>query len=221
MSLGSGALDLACTDLIVGGSLQLDSAPVTGVRHVDIQAGGTINGGLGSITLSGNWTNSGTFNAGSSQINFDDSCGTGTSTITGNTTFFDLSLVSSSGKTFNMQAGSTQTIINLLTILGAAGNPLQIRSTLPGQLAFTNLLGNQNIAHVGVSDNTATGVWLAPFQANEGGNSATTRWFGDPNFVAKIPTLGPMSLLMLTLLLGAMAMGTWARRQRVTNTPGK
>ncbi len=58
VSLGSGAMDLGCTDINVAGTgvLRLNSAPVSGVRNVTIQAGGTLDFGTGSIAVAGSFT---------------------------------------------------------------------------------------------------------------------------------------------------------------------
>jgi hypothetical protein len=44
VNLGSGTVDLACTDVIVAGTLQLASGSIVNARHVTIQAGGAIDG---------------------------------------------------------------------------------------------------------------------------------------------------------------------------------
>jgi hypothetical protein len=59
VSLSSGAMDLACTDITIvsTGILRLGSAPVTGVRNVTIQPGAILDFGTGSITVAGSFTN--------------------------------------------------------------------------------------------------------------------------------------------------------------------
>lgn len=58
VSLGSGAMDLGCTDINVAGTgiLRLNSAPVSGVRNVTIQPGATLDFGTGSIAVAGSFT---------------------------------------------------------------------------------------------------------------------------------------------------------------------
>ncbi len=213
MSLADGGLDLGCTDLIVGGMLQTNSAPVTNVRNLIIQSGGTIDAGSSVISVGGNWSNSGTFNAGTSQVAFSDICGVNPAVVSGNTTFYDVSFTSSSGKTWQFASGSTQTIAHFLSIQGTTPNPLQFASTVPGAVAYIQLLGGQSIAHVGVTDVWATGIWLAPYLTNEGGGGNANRWFGVPDY-ARIPTLSQAGLLALILLLAAVAGGTWSRQRR-------
>ncbi len=209
LSLAGGAMDLGCTDMTVAGNLQVGSALVTSVHDVTIQAGttpdGTLDGGSGSITLAGNWSDSGTFIPGTSSVFFVDNPGcAASSTLSGNTTFFNLSLVSSLGKAYTLTPGTTQAILNALTIQGTPANPIQITSGVPGGPGFINLApgGTQNISHVGVSDNWATGQALAPLLTNEGGTGNSRGWFGIPlNLNIPIPALGPGGIGLLALIL--------------------
>jgi len=217
MSLGGGTVDLSCTDIIVGGTLQLTSGSVANARHVTILAGGTIDGGSGAITLGGNWTNSGQFIAGTGAVRFRDVCSLFTATITGSTTFSTASFVTGAGRNFLFAVGTTQTVGSVLEIAGTAGSPIQFRSTAAGQVANINLLasGTQLIQHVGVTDVWATGQWLAPTLTNEGGGGNANRWFGGSGpGAAAIPTLSDAMLLVLATLLAAS--GTWLVRRTRT-----
>jgi hypothetical protein len=219
VSLAAGTLDLGCSDIVIGGTLQVNSGTVINVRNVTIQAGGVIDGGVGTITLAGNWSNSGSFVPGTSTVSFVDNAACApSSTISGSTTFYNLSLVSSSGKIYAFQAGSSQIVLNLLTITGVAGTPIKITSTVPGVQATLNLApgGSQNIAHVGVIDNWAIGQPLAPGQGNEGGGANVRGWFGLP-LNAAIPALDVGNLLLLMLVLGAMGMTAVARVRPKSN----
>jgi IPTL-CTERM motif len=214
-STSGGVFDLACSDLTVGGTLNLDAGQVINVRHVSISAGGVINGNSGTLALSGNWSNSGSFVAGSSTVAFSDApaCATASS-ITGNTTFANLSLLSSAGKTYTFGAGSTQTVAGLLTILGTPTLPLNVVSSTPGQYASINLTGSQNISHVGVNWVQATGKPLAPALTNTNPTGNAPRWFasGEP-----IPTMSAALLAVMALVVGALA---WVsgRRRHIANT---
>jgi len=216
VSLAPGVADLACTDVIVAGTLQVNSGQLNNVRSVTIQPGGVIDGGSGTIQVGGNWTNAGTFNAGTGTVNFRDLCAFGNAVIMGTTTFFSASFVTSSGKNYVFAVNSTQTITSFLEIAGPAGNPIQFRSSLPGQVGFINLVngGTQQIQHVGVTDVWATGQWLAPFLTNEGGGGNASRWFGTPDtaVAAPIPTLDTTLLIALSLLLAASAAQVLKRR---------
>lgn len=185
ISLSSGGLDAFCTDLIVAGTLQTNSAPVTNVRHVIIQSGGVLDAGTSSIGLGGNWSNSGTFTAGGSTITFGDACAVNPAIVSGSSSFNNLSIVSSSGKTWQFASGSTQTVTGLLNVQGAPGNPLQLVSSVPGQAAAINPLGTTATANF-----NATNINMGPLA-----NAAAT----------PIPTLSEVGMVLLSLLLGASA----------------
>jgi len=221
-STGGGLTDLACTDVVVAGTLLVAGGSLVNVRHVTIQPGGTIDGGSGLIQVGGNWSNSGTFVAGTSTVRFIDLCGLTSGTVGGNTVFFNARFSSATGKNHVFQVGTTQTISGLLEILGTSGNPIQFRSSAPGQVANINLLpaGTQSILHVGVTDIWATGQPLAPNQSNEGGGGNASNWFGSggppivPEIEEPIPSLGNLGLLGLGALLAGLAIIDLRRRGR-------
>lgn len=223
ISLGPGIVDLSCTDLVVGGTLQVAGGSLKNIRNVTIQPGGSLDGGSGLIEVAGNWSNSGSFTPGTATVNFRELCGAAPATISGNNTFFRASFVSTVGRNYIFSVGSTQTISSVLEISGTTSNPIQFRSSTPGQVAFIDLpnSGSQLIQHVGVTDAWATGQWLAPFQTNEGGGGNAKRWFGTPTggggsvAPAPVPALEPHMLAALCTLLAAI--GAFLSRHRRTS----
>ena len=192
---GGGQIDLGCTDVVVGGTLLVSSGGLVNVRHLTIQTGGTVDGGSGVIQLGGNWTNQGTFSAGTGTAQFRDLCSLASATIGG-----------------------------LLEITGTAPNPIQFRSGTPGQVAFINLVpaGAQQILHVGVTDVWATGQHLAPTLTNEGGGGNAFRWFRSSSPGADelaVPTLGDLATLALAALLAGFAIFDLRRRSRARARP--
>jgi hypothetical protein len=225
--LASGVVDLACTDLVVGGTVQVQSGAINNVRNVTIQSGGTLDGGSGVIQVGGNWSNSGSFSAGTGEVDFRDLCGGLSATVSGNTTFSRASFVSNIGKNYVFAVGSTQTILSLLQISGTAANPIQFRSSASGQVAFINLVngGTQQIQHVGVTDVWATGQCLAPGQANEGGGGNAKNWFvcsgggggggsATPNSIPALDTAGLVALAALLAASGMWLARRWTLRRR-------
>lgn len=126
VSVPATGLNLACSNLIVQGTLALGTANVQGADAVDIGSSGTVNGGNGTISLHGNWNNSGQFAAHQSTVIAEDGCGLPATTFTGNTTFFNLIIRSSVGKPFSIPSGATITVLGTLTIQGTAGNPVSL-----------------------------------------------------------------------------------------------
>lgn len=199
-SLDAGGLDLGCTDLIVGGTLQTNSAQVINVRNLVIQAGGLVDAGSSNISVGGNWSNSGTFTAGTSHVSFGDNCGVDPAVISGNTTFHDVSFATAAGKTWQFTANSTQTVQGLIDIAGT-GAPLKFRSTVPGQRAYVARNGPHTTANLDDVDV----VFLDP---------------SGPTDIQPVPTLNLAGLLVLLLLLSATIIGTSSRRLSQKSTWG-
>lgn len=200
ISLGQGALDLGGGNLIIDGQFDLGGGAASAIGDVVIT--GALDGGSGSISLRGDWVNGGSFDAGTGQVSMIDDAG-GISLLMGTSTFNALSLTSSAGGSFVLESGLTQRVTNALTIQGASGQPVQIRSSSPPQVAQLVLDpgGSQNIAFVGVSDVHATGQNLAPDQTNQGGSGNDFGWFGAGLEAFPVPalSLGGLALLILAL----------------------
>jgi hypothetical protein len=217
IALNGGSSDLACTDLIVAGNLSVDSGSIAGIRNVNIQAGGTIAVTSGTLSLSGDWANSGSFTAGTGLVSFADRAGCATSggAIGGNNTFANLSFVTASGKTYTIASGSTQTVNQQLTIQGTSGAPLVLRGSVSGQPAYITLLGGQSTSNFGAADLYALGNWIAPNQTNAISGSGVTRVFGDPNAPPPtIPMLPHGALLLLALALAAAVRKTILKTEK-------
>ncbi len=161
LSLSNARIDLGCSDLVVSGTMNTDSASVAQAVDVNIASGGTLNGGSGTLDVTGNWTRTGTFNAGTGRVNFIDGCGTTSSTISGASTFNDLQLTTSTGKQVFFEAGQTTTVSGTVTLAGASGNLLEIRSTVDGSEAFLDLAQAATGVRVDVKDNHAIGAPVA------------------------------------------------------------
>ncbi len=219
MSLGNALTTLGCGDLTVSGTLHLDSAVLNDTNNAVINSGGQLDGDTGTLNMSGDWSNDGTFNADTSKVNMNDGCGVSNATIAGSTTFNELKIATANGRQVAFTAGTTQTVNTALTLTGTAGNLLKLRSTSDGSPAFLKLAngGSQSISYVDVKDNHATGLYLAPGSpasfdsVDSGGN---LRWFLNaliPPAVPSIPTLSGFGLLLLTL---SLALGLLWRRRR-------
>lgn len=107
-ALNGGSLDLAGAGLQVSGMLSLAGGKLLDAASILIGAGGTLDAGSGQVTLSGDWSNVGSFVAGSSRVDFVD--GAASSQLSGNTSFANLSFVSTTGKNCLFAAGSTQMV---------------------------------------------------------------------------------------------------------------
>jgi hypothetical protein len=203
---------LADIHIPAGASLSLNGGRLDHVGSLSI--GGTLDAGSGSLSLSGDWTRTGTFLPGTSTVSFVDG-GRTQSTLTGDSDFHVLSLVSGTGKTYFIEPARTLGIAAGLTIRGLAGAPIQIASADASRVAFVDLAvtGSQNIEFVGVSNVHAIGQHLAPTRINRGGSGNDRGWFGAPlNEALPVPTLSFLALLVLALLMIATTMRHAHRR---------
>lgn len=202
-----------------GNIMRLDTSVWNlGCNDVEIAADATLEGEQATVVLAGNWTNNGVFNPGMSTVNFIDGCDPNMSTVAGDTTFYDFVAETSLGKQMKFEAGSTQTILGLYKVQGAPGNLLEIVSTVPGQPAFTEVMGGQMIDGVDVSDNHATGIHIAPGPPgnyNSIDSPGNSRWFLN-DFAVPAPALsawGSAIAVLVLLLLARFAMRTSQRKR--------
>lgn len=209
VDLGDGSLDLGCANLAVEGTLAAGTGVIDWAEDVSI--GGTLNGESATLYVTGDWNNSGTFNAGSSSVRFVDGCGLSSATISGDSTFFDLEMTTSTGKLVAFEAGSTTTVTDLLTLAGAEANLLTIRSTVDGSEAYLDLQGSQTNDFVDVKDNHAIGNPIPPGPNSVKGPN-TPGW---ANIV--LPTLSAGALALLTLSI--LWAGRWGLRARQASAP--
>lgn len=153
-------------------------APGTSVTTADLKNLGTITGGTTTFNVSGNWTNSGTFTANTSTVNLNGT----NQTITGSTTFNNLTKSVISAATLTFAAGSTTTVNGTATLNGASGQLLSLVSSSPGTYwSFTlGAASTKAISYVSVTDSDASGSDAAkkpvnPANSNDGGHNLS--WF--------------------------------------------
>lgn len=212
-----GTVDFAGGDLLNAGALWLGNGSLLGLFAFANFPGANADFGSGLLRLTGDFENGGAIAAGTSRVELRDGAAA-TTAILGATSFFSLSLVSSTGRRYLFESGQTQAVAGTLEIQGI-GPPLQVDVTTMGSVAYINLLagGTQSIANVGVSDVHASGQHLAPTQTNQGGRGNARGWFavlGQP--AAPVPALFDVAALLLAVLLLAFAQ----RRLRASAIPG-
>jgi hypothetical protein len=141
ISVGSHAIHVGCHDLVNNGQLNL---------------------GSGVVDVTNNVANNNQFNGNSglpetSTIAVVDECGDGSITFDDSTDFYNLTMMTTAGKTVSIESGEEQKIANDLVFTGAAGNFLTLRSSIAGAETFTSLSqgGTQLIDWVDVQDNFA------------------------------------------------------------------
>ncbi len=217
-SLGDAAIDWGCSDVAVNGTLDVQAAVTANADSVLINGGGSVSGGTGTLGLTGDFINNGTFAKGTGTVAIRDGCANTTSAIAGSQNFNALSVTTTTAKTLLFTAGSTTSVgTGLLTLRGSAGNLLKIRSTVPGTQALTFLNGPQNIGYVDVADNRGTLSVLAPgtpASSNSVNSGNVLNWFDQ---LPVIPTMSTLGLTLMGLLIAAFGLARTGRKHKSTS----
>ncbi|MBI4839227.1 MAG: hypothetical protein HY806_08855 [Nitrospirae bacterium] len=133
---------------------------------------GTLNAAFSTITVKGNWTNSGSFSSGTSTVILNGI----NQTIYGNNTFYNLSKIATSAGVLSFETGKTQTIVNSLILTGASGNILSLRSTSQGNYWYINPQGTRSISFVDAKDsNNIHQTTIIPTNSVSSGNNVNWR----------------------------------------------
>lgn len=215
LDLGTGTLDLGCVDLGIAGTMHLSQGGISGIRSVSIQSAGQLGADAGSLAWSGDWTDGGQFVAGSSTASSVDGCGTTSSTFHAGESFYGLSLQSAQGRDVRFATGLTTNVAASFTASGVAGQPLRIRSTIPGGAAILTLApgATQSVFAVDVADSHASPP-IAPGPASNYSSikeSDSDGWF-ESAAVAAIPALSTTGLILIAAGLALVALRQLASR---------
>ena len=180
VDFGDATVRLGCADLHVNGSAAASASTLNGIATLNIGAAGGLQAGTAQVALSGDFVRSGSFDAGGSTVSIMDSCAHSISRVSGGTVFNHLSVTSGTGKTLELAAGQSTTVLGQLTLQGAQGRLLRLRSSAAGTAAQLSATAQQSVQFVDVADNRATGEVLAfgkpdQFQSQASGN--LFRWF--------------------------------------------
>lgn len=212
--LDGANMDLDCAVLRIEGAVDAADGQIAGVGHLDLA--GQLAATTAWLEVGGDWSNQGSFNAGSGTVAFSDRCNQPQTTLHGNSTFATLVMESSRGKSYHFQSGATQSVTSALRLSGAAGQHLPIRSTTAGNRANLSLAtsGSQQIDWVDVADMAAPSgsAWLAAglptaFNSIDSGNNQ--RWFAPASLA---PVLVPATSIWALLGLAAlMLLHAWRR----------
>lgn len=158
--------------LTLGGALDVDNNLVISSGALDVSASNYV------ITVGQNFTNMDTFAARNGTVTLD---GTG-QTISGSTTFYNLTKTIAAADTLTFEENETTIINGTVTLTGAVGNLLGLRSNIPGtRWNFTVAAGaTKMIDYVDVQDSDASGSDashkpIGPTNSVDSGN--TIDWF--------------------------------------------
>ncbi len=155
LTIANGTLDLNDNDLMVYG-------------YVLIGTNGTLKATSSTIEVKGDWANGGSFSPGLSTVILS---GIG-QTIYGDTTFYNLIKTVTAADTLYFEAGSTQAVVQSLTLKGVATNMLSLRSTADGSFWQIDPQGTSNISYTSIMDmNNINFVNVVPLNSVDGGHN--------------------------------------------------
>ena len=172
----SDVVDLACSEKGIIEELTIEEGDILITNGFNITASGagitnngTINassgsGGTSIITLSGSWTNAGTFTAGDSTVVLNS---TTNQLVSGDTTFNHLTAIVESARSIVFGVGNTSTIGGITTLQGTADKILTLRSQVTGSRWIIDPQGTRNISYVRVKDSeNANTIVKQTFKSN-------------------------------------------------------
>ncbi|MFP5446751.1 IPTL-CTERM sorting domain-containing protein [Acidovorax sp. Leaf73] len=170
--------------LNIGGTLSVDSDVTFGSSAI-------VSGSNGIISVGGNLSATGPIDTGNNTVVLRDGCIGNTSQISGNFVFQNLTLSSTTGRTFVIPAGANITVLGTLTLQGAPGQNIQLVSS-GGGTAVINLGPGATVTRNNATVNGGVQI---------GGAAAATN----------IPTLSEYGLMLMALLMGLAAL--WHQRR--------
>lgn len=159
--------------ILSGDTLALGTSET--ITSYDLDNAGTITvTGNGTINVSHDWANTGTYTAGTSTVNLTGGDST-TQTISGDTTFYNLTSTTTSnsaGRTIRFTAGTTTTVTGTWTATGANSKILTLESSTTSPWIIMPTVAS--VSYVSVSYSTNQGFDFCATNTTDGGNN--TRW---------------------------------------------
>ncbi|MDF1485602.1 IPTL-CTERM sorting domain-containing protein [Ramlibacter sp. H39-3-26] len=183
--------DNGCTPLDMQGTLNLNGGTMSVDGAVTFAATGSMPSLGGTLSVGSDLVLNGPLDAGNNTIVMRDGCDPGnTSQITGTLVVQNLTLQSTTGRTFVLPAGVNITVLGTLTIQGTPGQNVQLQSA-----------SGTAVIQLGPGATVVRNFASVPPTVQIGAASAS---------LTAIPTLGQYGLALLSMLIGAIAF--WQKR---------
>ncbi len=183
-TLSQGSKSITFGALMVNGGTFAGGTGALDVNGALTIASGTMTAPSGDTTVSGSFAHTGgTFAHNTGTIVLDG----GDQTISGSTTFYGLKKTTSAARTLTFPASATQTITGTLTLKGASGALLSLRSSTSGTQWKMDPQGTRSVQYLDVQDSNnvhATKISTSGLHITDSGNN--TGWSFPPDAPANL-----------------------------------
>ncbi|MFA6492866.1 MAG: fibronectin type III domain-containing protein [Patescibacteria group bacterium] len=174
---GAGTLQLANTALNIDGNFS------------NSESAGEFDANGLNINAAGNWdVAGGGFYAGATpgtQTVTLDGAGGSTQAISGSTTFNNLTATAATARTLQFEGGQLNMVSGTLTMNGAAGQLLSLRSSSPGTTWYFATSGTPTTSYLDVKDSDATlGATISASNSLNSGNNYNWSFGGGVNYMS-------------------------------------
>lgn len=177
----AGTTTVTGTTTISNGTLDTVSGQnyALNTDSISIGASGVVLAQNSTITVTGNWTNAGTFTAGGSTVLFN---GGATAIIDGTTTFNNLTITHSSAKEVNFTTTGTPIfhVTGLFSVTGHIGGLIKLYSDLNGTKWQFHPTGTAVVDYADIKDGgcQAGYITISPTNSNNSNNNESCWSFG-------------------------------------------
>ena len=168
VNTGTGAVTVTGDTINFNGNTTISGA--TSLNNVVIVSSSSLTAPAANLSIAGNLTNNGTFNASTGKVIFNGI----KQSITGSNTFNKLTKAVVTSDTLYLPSSITQTINDSLVLTGTSGNILYLLSSTSGSQAIINPAGKRVISYVAVMDNLNSSTAISTTSSFNFGN--TTNW---------------------------------------------
>ena len=205
--INGGIFNTNNQDVTINGGIDVKGGIFTGTSGSVITSNVTLNSGTltapnssGIFNVSGNWSTAitGTFNNNSGTVNLNGS----NQSISGSNTFDNLTDTVTTGETLTFAAGKTQVVTGTLTLTGASGSKIILRSSASPSRWSINP-AHTTISNVDVEDSTNLGSTIVNNNSKDSGNNIN--WYLVNHFVvtgSPTMTAGNSNQLTITAVDG-------------------
>lgn len=151
---------------------------ITSTGNFTVAASGTFTSTSGTLSVAGNFSNSGTFTHNSGTVSLTGT----TQTVSGTTTFNNLTIDKTNSPTISFTSGTTQTISGSFTATGDATHQITIGATTTSAATLSKASGTVTCSYCTISYSTATGgaTWNAFVGSGNINSGNNTGWVFSP-----------------------------------------